>query len=1136
MGSFIAPKRFVEEWSTTVDVKYCLKYARREVEIFFSHLGSDYRLNYKFKDVLGDMTVERPDKKTILTIPLRYPPMYWKRNYSSDRVTSTSFQVTPRWERVTLIPLTKDSQLITKPKPLTPIPRPGVLDIGDWVVLRLVFQPTRYAAEFEKKLKEAADFDLVPRDLSNLPPVIQVTYPKDLPKPSTHLDRTALGLPFDLLYLLESIISYRYCSPYNLTPEFLDLLTRLDENVSRGCFEIIASMKRRVYNPYVFFHRAWDELGLRLTVQKNIPSHCALLRKVIITPSHMYIQPPSLETTNRVVRHYKQHTDRFLRVQFMDENLSRVGAAQDRLIKEVIYDHIFEVLKKGIMIGTTRYKFLAFSSSQLREQGCWFFAPTPDLTTDMIRDWMGVFSHEKVVAKHAVRMGQCFSSTRPVCILQEHEVTQIPDVVHNGYTFSDGVGKISPGLAEEVAMQMELRTVPSAFQFRLGGAKGVLTVDKSLSEGPVKVQLRPSQIKFQSKHLILEVIRTSTYIHGYLNRQIITLLSALGVKDEVFMGFMDDMLLDIDRIFQRPEEAVRVLLGNVDQAGTVHAMVPIIQAGFMERKDPYITNLLNLFRISILKDLKKKAKIIVPNGAYLLGVMDETNTLEEGEVFIQIYDNNGTNIHKEVITGEVVVFRNPCFHPGDVRVVKAVDRPNLHHLLDVVVFSAKGFRDIPSMCSGGDLDGDDYTVYWDPKLLPPKKNFPPMDYTAPPSKTVQDVKIHDITSFFVNYITYDNLGQIANAHLATADISANGARDGKCILLAQLHSEAVDFPKSGIPAKLTEDLIVKTFPDFMQKKDKESYPSKKVLGKIFRAIDKSNYKDYQDHLTQQAVFDTRMRVPDMELYINEARRLRYFYNRDLNSIMNKNGVATEAEICSGYVIKWIKKGKSKTDFEQHESTLEAVKSFKAIWKTKFLKEFYDAKKVVDMSQRHYIDAKAAAWYYVTYHPKERKSTSSVEGGFLSFPWCIYEYICAIAKRNTHLKNLDDPALSEPFDPSVLDEAEEKLKDKRGEAHFIFDESDEEEEDKIEYETDDSSDEEATIYPGNSSHGHRLTSPAANVAAAVRRGGDNILVDTGSVINHRPLEAHQSVISADASAEDLAKALLGSDYEENVPPA
>jgi hypothetical protein len=286
-------------------------------------------------------------------------------------------------------------------------------------------------------------------------------------------------------------------------------------------------------------------------------------------------------------------------------------------------------------------------------------------------------------------------------------VEQIPDVERNGFTFSDGVGRISLELAKEVAIHMELRSIPSALQFRLGGAKGVLVLDNNLQGR--KIQLRPSQIKFESEHLTLEVIRTSTYIHGFLNRQVITILSALGVPDKVFLELMDSMLLDINTIMKKPQEVLRVLMGNLDEAGTAMWLASMVEAGFLERGDPFIVNLLNLFRVNVLKDLKKKAKIMVPKGAYLLGVMDELGVLEEGEVFVQINDTSLGGKRHQIVEGEVVVFRNPCFHPGDVRVVTAVNRPELHYLEDVVVFSSKGHRDLPSMCSGGDLDGDDYT-------------------------------------------------------------------------------------------------------------------------------------------------------------------------------------------------------------------------------------------------------------------------------------------------------------------------------------------------------------------------------------------------------------------------------------------
>jgi hypothetical protein len=412
-----------------------------------------------------------------------------------------------------------------------------------------------------------------------------------------------------------------------------------------------------------------------------------------------------------------------------------------------------------------------------------------------------------------------------------------------------------------------------------------------------------------------------------------------------------------------------------------------------------------------------------------------------------------------------------------------------------------------------------------------------MDYTAAQPKLVEDVTIKDITKFFVNYINNDNLGQIANAHLATADLAAHGARDGKCILLAQLHSEAVDFPKTGKAARMTEDLTVKSFPDFMQKKDKESYKSEKVLGRIFRRIDKSDYKDYKSGLEEDMEnieYDTRLRVPGMELYIEEARELRQKYNRSLSAMMNQFGVQTEAEICSGYIIKWLKKSNSKTKYEQHDYTMNAVKAFKALWKKEFEKEFYDANKKMDYSLRDKIEQKAAAWYYVTYHKSEREKDISFEGGFLSFPWVIYDHICDIAKRNTH-KKLNDINSQEAIDEDTIKKGAEKLRADRGNVTVVVEVSDDEDEDRdgidgLEYESE--SDGEVytfnvtnSKYP-NTAHGSAAT---AAVATAMGRPANNNVNTIGSIFNPitpRPLESHQSIISADATTEELTRALLG----------
>lgn len=41
----------------------------------------------------------------------------------------------------------------------------------------------------------------------------------------------------------------------------------------------------------------------------------------------------------------------------------------------------------------------------------------------------------------------------------------------------------------------------------------------------------------------------------------------------------------------------------------------------------------------------------------------------------------------QVLNGEVIVVKNPCLWPGDVRKLTAVDHPELRHHVNTIVFS-----------------------------------------------------------------------------------------------------------------------------------------------------------------------------------------------------------------------------------------------------------------------------------------------------------------------------------------------------------------------------------------------------------------------------------------------------------------
>jgi len=132
-------------------------------------------------------------------------------------------------------------------------------------------------------------------------------------------------------------------------------------------------------------------------------------------------------------------------------------------------------------------------------------------------------------------------------------------------------------------------------------------------------------------------------------------------------------------------------------------------------------------------------------------------------------------------------------------------------------------------------------LIFDERLIP-ERTYPPMDYQSQKPITVDEVKMDDIKRFFVNYVFSDHLGKIANAHLAKADHLPGGAFHEDCKSLAQLHSDAVDFPKSGIPAKFPKSLRAANVLLNFQKLDKPSYRSDKVLGTLYRSIDDLMYK------------------------------------------------------------------------------------------------------------------------------------------------------------------------------------------------------------------------------------------------------------------------------------------------------
>ncbi|KAF4632504.1 hypothetical protein G7Y89_g5632 [Cudoniella acicularis] len=897
-----------------------------------------------------------------LVISLDSPPQFYRKrmderaSYSEENLIWSAFDLWFRQTDIVYDPYALQRAPIALHKE-----RP-VIDIGRWTTYLFEFQyADNSATNFDEMKRALQDYNIEIVGLDRLgkspprpaelwsfidPPTAQLAA-TDLQ--NLDVNTGTIALPFEVRYQLEVCISHEILNEYNITRSFVAKLAEIsttDPTKARNILEYCTEQDKRIYNPMTIFE---NKEALAFSSKTDIPHYCAYVRKATVTPSTVYFSSPTVETTNRVLRHYSRENEkgRFLRVQFTDEIFEgRINSCADKQRNDELFSRVYRTLYNGIRIGDRRYEFLAFGNSQFRENGAYFFCPTEHLSCDDIRDWMGNFSHINVVAKYAARLGQCFSTTRAINGLSAPDIVTIPDIERNGYCFTDGVGKISPFLAQMIAAELKFHstTPPSAFQFRLGGCKGILVVSPE-AEGR-EVHIRKSQQKFTSTYNGLEIIRCSHFSSATLNRQTITILSALGVPDEVFLRMLSEQLANYQSAMDDDDKAVDMLLRYIDDNQMTINIATMIRNGFMTSRDPFVLSLLHLWRSWSIKLLKEKAKIIVEKGAFVLGCVDESGTLrgyttpttavgqppreeELPQIFLQVPDKDDPNTYN-VIKGICLVGRNPSLHPGDLRVVEAVNVPALHHLRDVVVFPSTGERDVPSMCSGGDLDGDDYFVIWDKELQPSEWNCKPMEYKAPnPKVHNKPVQVVDLMKFFVRFMKNDALPTIAHAHLAHSD--GKSVEDNVCLELAALHSKAVDYVKTGEAAEMPKKLRPRQWPHFMEKRHKPKeaiYKSTKILGQLYDRVDKVNFVPQYE-----APFDRRIlsRYKLDDSLLKAVRQIKSKYDTAMRRIMAQQEISTEYEIWSTFVLSRPRVGSDYKVQEEIGRISEALKEqFRAI--------------------------------------------------------------------------------------------------------------------------------------------------------------------------------------------------------------
>ena len=771
---------------------------------------------------------------------------------------------------------------------------------------------------------------------------------------------------------------------------------------SKALSHLLALCTKQSYfvNVELLFSGIWNDFKSMSKAKQtlmsvtNLPDHHHLVQRIVLTPTRTCLLSPTPVASNRLLRLLDETGIRCVIVSFKDENFGK-------LVDVSTFKYVSDAIENGITVKDDRYLFLCSTPSQLREHKAYFIAVGKyegDSLISNIRNRIVENPLEFLsVAKYMSRLGLYGTADFELFRLSKNDVhIDLDDCkALDGDLVTDGAGKIASSLVEKIAHEWS-KPIYAALQVRYSGVKGILVRvnDSDIGLNGKVVALRPSMQKFWNKDTAFCLVEGSKVNDLKLNREVITLLTSLANTPE---GSEWRMSLETTLSHYHEyelSEAAAIFVDSLSASEKLKSFLPlqdielIISSGFQVISEEYWFKILQGVYRLLVRELRTKTNITIKKGSLLMGIPDPCEVLCDNEVFLQI---NNT-----VITGPVLIYRNPCLHPGDVRRVLAVDDKQLHYLSDVVVLPVKNATySLASSCSGGDLDGDKYAVIWDSNLVPPENCIKkPCSYTelASDERNAREnvTNKHVISDYFERFMKNDALGRVAHIHLALCDIQEQGALDPLAMELAKSQSQAVDYPKTGIipqvPQEALEIVSQTGYPDFMEKPLSETYVSNKILGQLYRRCTSLAF-DFEvvPQGNSSQLFDIGLFVQGHESYLEEGAIVYKEYSHCMQTILQRFELTSEACIILGQATHhWsqiLEPNKGKASECIKNSYKQLVKKFRA----EFFKDVFS-----DIERQK----KASSWYRIV-NDNSIKVHGSTKQKFLSFPWIVSDVLCQI---------------------------------------------------------------------------------------------------------------------------------------------